>query len=196
MSLARAKDGFTLVELLVSLALLSLMAIYAIQAFSTLRSMNQVQINLAAQMEVEAVARHLRGELQETVAVFLPGGLTTPKLLFVGKPATLTYVATSNGEREVGGLYVVNLALDSDGVLKSRRQLIQAEVLEHVDEIVLLRGVRSVQFAYFPNGSQPQSVPEWPADNQLPNAIDIFLTFDERDRRHWPSTLVKLQTSQ
>ena len=191
----KANEGFTLVELLVSLALLSLMAIYAIQAFSTLRNMNRVEAEMAAQMEVDAVARHLRGELEETSAVFLPDGSAKPKLLFVGKSTTLTYIATSNGEREVGGLYLVNLALDADGTLKSSRQLIQVKISEHVIEVVLLRGIQSIQFTYFDNGPPQQAMPEWSAGTQLPKTIEISVTFAERDKRHWPKTLIGLQSA-
>ena len=192
----KANEGFTLIELLVTLALLSLMAIYAIQAFGTLRTLNRVQVEMAAQIEVDAVARYLRSELQETVAVFQPDGSFSPKLLFVGKPTTLTYVATSNGEREAGGLYIVNLTLDADGNLKSRRQLIQAKISEHVNELVVLRGVQFVQFAYFSNDALSQAMPMWQATNQLPIAIEIIVEFAEQDKRQWPKTLITLQTAQ
>lgn len=190
---AKADDGFTLVELLVSMALLSLMAIYAIQAFSTLRNMSRVEADMAAQMEVDAVARHLRGELEETSAVFLPDGSVRPKLLFVGKSTTLTYVATSNGEREVGGPYLVSLALDGDGTLKSRRQLIQTKISEQVNEVILLRGVQSIHFSYRASKNPPQVLPEWNADNRLPIAIEISVAFANQDKRHWPETLIRLQ---
>ncbi len=189
----KADDGFTLVELLVSMALLALMAIYAIQAFSTLRNMSRVEADMAAQMEVDAVARHLRRELEETSAVFLPDGSARPKLLFVGKSTTLIYVATSNGEREVGGHYLVSLALDGDGTLKSRRQLIQAKISEQVNEVVLLRGVQAIHFSYHDHENSQQVLLEWNADNQLPIAIEISVTFANQDKRYWPETLIKLQ---
>lgn len=191
----KANEGFTLAELLVSLALLSLMAIYAIQAFNTLRNMNRVEAEMEAQMEVDAVARHIRSELEETNAIFLPDGSSKPKLLFGGKPTALSYVATSNGEREEGGLYLVNLTLNPDGILKSSRQLIQAKISEHVNEVILLRGVQSIQFTYFDNGNLQQTMPEWRVDNQLPTAIEIFVTFRERDNRYWPKTLIRIPSA-
>lgn len=189
----KANDGFTLVELLVSLALLSVMAIYAIQAFSTLRNMSRVEAEVAAQMEVDAVAKHLRGELEQTSAEFLPDASAVPKLLFSGKPTKLEYVVTSNGEREVGGLYVVNLTLDKEGTLLSRRQLIQSKISEHVNEVVLLRGVKTVQYTFYDNSIPRQAMAEWTSDNQLPVAIQIDVIFADKDKRSWPQTLVRLQ---
>lgn len=192
----KTNDGFTLVELLVSIALLSLMAIYAIQAFSTLRGMNHVEAEIAAQMEVDALARHLRGELEETSAMFLPDGSSTPKLLFVGKSSTLTYVAISNGEREVGGFYYVNFALDADGTLKSSRRLIQSKISEQVNEVVLLRGVNSIQLTYFDSENPANAMSEWRLDNQLPTAVEIFVRFPIHDKRRWSKMVIKLQNAQ
>jgi general secretion pathway protein J len=190
---AKANDGFTLVELLVSLALLSVMAMYATQAFSTLRNMSRVEADVAAQMEVDAVAKHLRSELEQISAEFLSDASAVPKLLFAGKPTTLEYVATSNGEREVGGLYLVNLALDKEGTLTSRRQLIQSKISEHVNAIVLLRNVKTIQFSYYDNNIPRQAIAGWTADNQLPIAIEINIVFPDTDKRRWPQTLVRLQ---
>jgi general secretion pathway protein J len=190
---AKANDGFTLVELLVSLALLSLMAIYAIQAFSTLRNMNRVEADVAAQMEVDAVAKHLRGELGQISAEFLPDATFALKLLFTGKSSTLTYVAKSNGEREVGGLYLVTLALEKEGTLWSRRQLIQSKISEHANEVVLLRNVKTIQFTFYDNSIPRQPLTDWIADNQLPMAIQINVIFADKDKRNWPQTLVRLQ---
>ena len=100
------------------------------------------------------------------------------------------------GEREAGGLYIVNLTLDADGNLKSRRQLIQAKISEHVNELVVLRGVQFVQFAYFSNDALSQAMPMWQATNQLPIAIEIIVEFAEQDKRQWPKTLITLQTAQ
>ncbi len=189
----RSNQGFTLVELLVSMALLSVMAIYAIQAFGTLLSMNRVEVEIAAQMEVDAAARHLRNELEGTSTVFMPDARATPKLLFAGAASTVSYVAHSNGEREVGGLYWVNLALDPDGSLKSKRQLIQAKISEHVNEVVLLRNVQTIQFTYLDHSNPRIASNEWSEANQLPIAIEINLTFAAQDKRQWPKTVVRLQ---
>jgi prepilin-type N-terminal cleavage/methylation domain-containing protein len=191
----RNEDGFTLVELLVAMALLSLMAIYAIQTFSTLRSMNRLEADISAQMEVDAVARHLRSEIADARAVFIQGSGPNAKLAFEGTASSLTYVTASNGERETGGLYLVKLSLGSDGVLKSARQLLGSQLSESVEEVILLRGVKAIAFTYIKPGNPPETLENWNIDNQLPAAIGANVTFDTNDLRQWQALLVRVLTA-
>jgi hypothetical protein len=142
------------------------------------------------------VAKHLRSELEETTAIFSLDASSTPKLLFLGADKTLTYVATSNGAREVGGLYQVNLVRDAEGTLKSSRRLIQAKISARVNDVVLLRGVQTLRFKYFGSTAPEAPAMEWNSNNQLPIAIQIEITFAPNDKRHWPKTLVRLQTAE
>jgi len=187
---AKDNDGFTLIELLISLALLSLMAIYAIQAFTTLRSMNRVETELSAQMEVSAAARHLRQELSDARAVFQNNGDQNHKLYFAGAPQSLSFVAASNGEREVGGLYFVTFSLDSAGTLTEKRQLIGATLNDNVNESILLRGVESISFNYI---SETETSPNWSSPTQLPRAVGINISFAKPDKRRTAEILVRLQ---
>jgi prepilin-type N-terminal cleavage/methylation domain-containing protein len=191
----RNEAGFTLVELLVAMALLSLMAIYAIQAFGTLRSMNRVEADISAQLEVDAVARHLRSEIADARAVFIQGSGPNAKLTFEGTASSLTYVTASNGERETGGLYLVKLSVDANGVLKSARQLLGAQPSEHVEEVILLRGVKAIAFTYIKSGNPPETLENWNVDNQLPAAIGANVTFDINDLRQWQSLLIRILTA-
>jgi prepilin-type N-terminal cleavage/methylation domain-containing protein len=188
-------DGFTLGELLVSLALLSLLAIYEIQAFSTLRQLRRVEADIAAQNEVDLVASYLRHELADIRPYILSENVIAPKLLFEGKQTSMTYVSASNGERETGGLYLVTVSVDADGVLKSRRRIIQSKVNVTANEVVLLRGVEKIQFSYLARGDASKDLTNWNMDNLLPKEILVDITFAKTDERRWPSTLVRLQNS-
>ena len=195
MKFLKQQDGFTLVELLVSMALLSLMAIYTVQALSMLHNMNRVEADVAARMEVDAVLRHLRSELSDIRAVFLQSDSANGKLAFEGGPGSLTYVAASNGEREVGGLYLVKLSLDGDGTLKSSRRLFSKTPSERVNEVILLRGVKAINFTYRkPNQAEPQN--QWGIENQLPLAIGVKIQFGENDKRHEAQVLIKVETAE
>jgi general secretion pathway protein J len=187
-------DGFTLIELLISLALLSLMAIYAIQAFNTLRSMNRIEAEVAAQMEVDAVARLLHSELGDARAVFQQDKSQTPKLYFTGKSDSLSFVVASNGERETGGLYYVTLSLDSKSTLTSKRQLIGVSLNEHINEITLLRSVDVISFTYVNTARGPETLKEWSATNQLPKAVGVNISFPKTDKRHAIDLMVRLET--
>jgi general secretion pathway protein J len=188
-------DGFTLVELLVSMALLSLLALYAVQAFSTLRQLRRVAADISAQTEVDLVASYLRDELADIRPFVLSENGVAPKLLFEGKQNSLTYVKASNGERETGGLYLVTVSVDADGVLKSRRRIIHSKVNVTANEVVLLRGVEKIQFSYFARGDALKDRTNWNIDNLLPKEILVDITFAKTDERQWPSTRVRLQNS-
>jgi general secretion pathway protein J len=188
-------EGFTLIELLISLALLSLMAIYAIQAFGAMRNMNRLEAAIEAQMEVDAVAHLLRSELGDARAVFQPSETQNAKLYFSGKSESLTFVSASNGERETGGLYVVTLRLDASGTLTSKRQLLGSKLNDHVNEVVLLRGVSKLNVTYAPSTSPNDTMDSWQTDNQLPIAIGVNIQFQKDDKRHWTDMLVLLQTA-
>jgi general secretion pathway protein J len=192
---AENQDGFTLVELLVSMALLSLMAIYTIQAFSTLRNMNRIEANIAAQMDVDAVVRHLRDEIANTHVVMSEGIGATSKLFFEGNVSNLKFVTTSNGERETGGLYLVQLQVDADGTLISKRQLLGTKSSEHIDEVILLRNVNSIAFSYVTNGNPPSIANQWTANNTLPNAVQINLSFKDGDTRKWSIPTIRIATA-
>jgi general secretion pathway protein J len=192
MKVQAQEDGFTLVELLISLALLSLMAIYAIQTFTTLRTMNRIESDMASQMEVDAVARLLRRELGDARAVFQQQGTANEKLYFIGTENSLAYVTESNGEREVGGLYNVALSLDNSGTLTAKRQLLGLKPYYHANEVVLLRGVSKLSFSYVGDSAISS---DWQATNQLPKAIGTHIEFQEGDKRRWSDILVRLQTN-
>jgi general secretion pathway protein J len=192
---AENQDGFTLLELLVSMALLSLMAIYAIQAFTTLRNMNRIEANIAAQMEVDAVVRHLRDEIANTHVVMSEGIGATSKLFFEGNESNLKFVTTSNGERETGGLYLVQLQVDADGTLISKRQILGTKPSEHIHELILLRNVNSIAFSYVKNGNPPSIANQWTANNALPNAVQINLSFKDGDTRKWSIPTIRIATA-
>jgi general secretion pathway protein J len=192
---AENQDGFTLVELLVSMALLSLMAIYAIQAFTTLRNMNRIDANIATQMEVDAVVRHLRNEIANTHILLSEGIGAAPKLLFEGNESNLKFVTISNGERETGGLYLVQLQVDAEGTLISKRQLLGTKPSEHIDGVILLRNVNSIAFSYVTNGNPPLIANQWTANNALPIAVQINLSFKDGDTRKWSIPTIRIATA-
>ena len=122
----RNDDGFTLVELLVSIALLSLMAIYTLNAFSAMRNMNRVVDAFGEQMEVEAVQRHLRGAIGDMRPVFKNDANSQAGLLFEGEADRVAFVVASNGDREVGGLYFVQYFVNENGDLIVDRNLLRS----------------------------------------------------------------------
>jgi general secretion pathway protein J len=191
----RGDDGFTLVELLVSLALLSLMAIYALAAINNLKGMNQIAERTSAQMEVDAVIRHLRESIGAALHVLVRKGDGAESLSFSGKPQSLSYAAASTGLTEVGGVYMIQLSVDDEHQLVERRALQRGVRPIPPTEVVLLRGVDGITFAYHGASSlAPKS--EWASSESLPMAVTLSLHFMKDDHRGSATAVVPIQSAQ
>ena len=188
----RHDDGFTLVELLVSLELLSLMTIYALNAFTSLRDINRVVDRIGSQMEVEAVARHFRETMADVRPIFVMDENNAPKFLFRGSPDILEFVNASNGERETGGLYLVRYSVDAEGTLLAERQILRDRQDTETNKIVLLRDVERIVFKYL---DADNTLNTWQQKDSLPSEIEVNVTFNSSNLRKWPQTLVGLRTA-
>lgn len=190
----RLDDGFTLVEMLVSLALLSLMAVYALNALASLRDINRVSERIGSQMEVEAVARHFREILADVRPVFAMDENNAPKFLFKGSPNSLEFVSASNGDRETGGLYLVRYSVDAEGSLLAERRILRDRQSPEPNKLVLLRDVDGISFKYLAPGAS-NGRETWDRRDSLPAAIAVAVTFNTGNPRTWPPTLIALRAA-
>jgi hypothetical protein len=109
--------------------------------------LNRLEAHIAAQMEVDAVARYLRNDISNIHTVMRADDGAMQKILFDGRNHTLTYVTTANGERETGGASVVQLDLDQTGTFKATRQLLGREPSTTSQDVILLRKVGRSAFS-------------------------------------------------
>ena len=184
--------GFTLIEMLVSLALFSLMAIYALQSFQILNQMNAIGKRVQEQNEVNAVVHHLNEELSDTRIAFAKAGTAQQKLLFSSNGKTLSYVSASDGDREIGGFYLVTLSLDETGALRSNRMLLRSGDKGTAESIILLRGIKSLTFTFSERQSTEKNLPDWQGKDHLPDTTEITVGFDRQDQRRWPGLVTRL----
>lgn len=184
-STGRNDAGFTLVEMLVSLALLSLMTVYAVSALSSLRDFNRVADRVGAQAEVEAVVRHFHDTIGDVRPIFVMDESNSPQFLFSGSPNSLEFVSASNGARETGGLYLVRYSVDKEGTLMVERRLLREQKSGEPNMVKLLSGVRSLKFRYYISGSE-NAVDRWDRKDVLPSNVSVVVTFESDDDRKWP----------
>ncbi len=192
------EDGFTLVELLVSLALLALMVTYAVSSISTLRQLNRISGMAAAQDEVDAVQRYLRQDIGDLRVMFETGQNGDQTLIFDGAMQSLTFIGGSDGTRETGGLYQVRIYLNDTGSLIAERQLQQTQPVGPVNSVVLLREVSALRFTYAGppgHGGMTTWLENWPKGNVLPDAVRIEVQFKPEDSRRWPEALVLVRAA-
>ena len=198
MKQASGEAGFSLVELLVSLTLLALMMTYAVTAFSTLRQMNRISGQAAAQDEVDAARAYISAEIADLRVMFEAEANGAQTLVFGGDPHALLYIASSDGARETGGLIQVRLQLNGNAELIAERQLMQTEPVGPVIPVILLHHVASLGFAYAglaDAGGELTWQDTWPKGNALPAAVRIEIGFAADDSRRWPESLVLVRTA-
>jgi general secretion pathway protein J len=195
----KASDGFTLVELLVSLALLSLMAIYALNALSSLKNINRVVDRTEAQMEVDAVARHLRDAIADIRPVFVTNEKNTQHLMFKGSTNSLEFVGAANGDQETGGLYLLHYSVNAEHEMIVERTMWRGKPETAASKVVLMRHIKGVIFKYEPplvSAGVGETSGSWEQRDVLPTFIGVNVTFESDDPRNWPITFVNLKTAQ
>jgi type II secretion system protein J len=178
-----AEDGFTLVEVLVALALLALMAVYAFSAYDSLGRMQGVLTRQETEAEVDAAARHLRGALAD-IRPILENSAGVPHLIFSGKSDEITFVTAADGTREPGGLYLAHYFVDDTGALIAERRLLRLPDTAAPSRTLLLRGVKEIAFSYAAKGGGTPS-DTWTDERSLPRAIGVTVMFEENDDRRW-----------
>jgi general secretion pathway protein J len=189
-------EGFTLVELLVALALLGLMTAYAVAALRSLRDVSRATDELEARAEVEAVVRHLRQSLADTRAIFVNEENGAAQLVFSGGPARIGLITVMNDRLERGGLYALDYGIDDKGkALTLKRRLYRPDGQAPVAEESLLEGIESVAFRYCEATCTlaPNDWPEsWKPQDRLPGFVRITVAFPKTDTRRWPELVVPL----
>jgi general secretion pathway protein J len=180
---ARRDAGFTLVELLVSLALLSLMAIYAVNAIASLRDISRVTAGISQQIEVDLVLRHFRETLADVRPVFQFDETNSSEPYFSGKANSIEFIAVADGTREIGGLYHLRYEVDDDANLVVERRLLQGKILGAVRRVILLTGVKSAHFEYV--AQDHVKLETWMKQQRLPVAVVVEIVFVDGDKRVW-----------
>lgn len=144
----KGTDGFTLVELLVTLAILSLLTVYSLSALSTLRQMNALAARVERQDEVEAVSRLLQESIAGAYPMFRQAADGSQQIAFEGKRDSIMFFAVSNGKRETGGIYEVRIWKSGEGQLLMSRKLVQRGIAEEPEPMVLLAAVAGLTMSY------------------------------------------------
>jgi prepilin-type N-terminal cleavage/methylation domain-containing protein len=140
-------DGFTLVELLVTLSLLSIMTIYAFNAFGLTGKMKTIARSVERDTEVQTVLRHFREEVSALTTIYRQDAAGSAKLIFEGRETSLSYIGFADGTKEIGGLYQVTWQLNDRRQLTIERHLLRGNSVKNV-ALVVLDEVEAVKFSY------------------------------------------------
>jgi general secretion pathway protein J len=201
--------GFTLLELLVGLTLLSVLALVLYSAFW-----------LGMRSWQAAAAHHEDTENMRVAVDFLHNYLSNAcpllrredaeqRLQFEGEPQRVLFVTDMPAHLGIAGLYEVVLELIEKG---DDRELIATRTLLHPDlapsetetaqfsqRAVLARGLKEARFAYFgeppTHGSSPSKTPDewqdqWIDAERLPTLVSLEVT--PRLAKPWPRLVLRL----
>lgn len=180
-----ARSGFTLVELLVVMALLSLLAAYAGLAMGQLAGFRGVESRIARDAEVDAAVRHLRQSIERLVPVLLGDEqVAEPRIAFIGEPSSLLLVTPGDRRLEPGGFHVVRYVVEEgngERRLVARRWLYRkARPMDDASglTVTVLGGVSELSLRYFGSPREGEAAiwaNQWTRRDRLPKLVEVVL---------------------
>ncbi|MEO1610474.1 MAG: prepilin-type N-terminal cleavage/methylation domain-containing protein [Pseudomonadota bacterium] len=202
--------GFTLAEMLVALALLSLIFTALATALNFSIRTNEIAVKNDFQQSVAVANKFLRNTISRSRALYVQTQSGRErKLQFQGTKTSIRFVANLPGWTTVAGVHVIDIKLSAASLQNGRGQLIarfaayrpeQTKEPKFYHPSTLLRNVQTVEFAYFgvkEQGQKPEWHMTWTSVNRLPQLVAISATFNEASNNNiWPDTVIRLFASQ
>ncbi len=198
---ARGEAGFTLIEMLVSLALLAVTASMLLAAVTTGRGIERRAEAMAAGGESVAAAHGvLRDRLQAMVPETLYGG-PAPRVDVRGEAAVLSWTASPAAAQQPSPPQRFRLLLTNAGELSlfsldplSARANPDAPQVTGWRRAPLIGNVAALSISYF-GAHPPDNQRRWRAFWQdrpvLPELVRVRVAFAPGDRRIWPDLIVR-----
>lgn len=187
----RRQAGFTLVEALVSLALVGMAGVLVVAGLGGVQQVWTRASHHSRGVEaVETAQTLLRSRLEQTVpATRYDGG---PHTDFDGQPAAMTFVAPPGESFGPGGPRRYTLSLSPAGqLLLSSLPDGNANPAAGRRDEPLLAGVQALDLAYW-SGASHAWTSLWQARSVPPRLVRIRLRFPPGDRRWWPDQVIRL----
>lgn len=193
----KGPEGFTLVELLVALAITAAITTFAIGAL--MLSLRAFEVSRRGEVSLEAFAgpSRLTGLIEKAwPATGIDTGTGLARLLFDGRHDALDFATLSEGYGLEGGIVRVWLGLGC----KTASEACCLELLTAIhrsdpkavsfrDPVILARDVSSIQLRYFGTLSlaeAPRWHDEWRGMDRLPQAVSIYVGFADADKPDVP----------
>ena len=187
----RHEAGFTLVELLVSLALLSMAAVLIVQSFSVDRgALLRLQARTSTGEEIEAAQDLIRSRVEHLFAQthFDSSG---PSVQMDGASDHLEFLASS--PNLLTPIQRYRLSLSPGGDLDLAGQTTGGGSASSSDP-ALLHNVQRLEISYYgPSGTGQAHAwsDDWSNRTTPPELVRVRLSFNEKDRHVWPDLIMR-----
>jgi general secretion pathway protein J len=189
------EQGFTLLELIVTLGLLSLIVAAIVGGLGTGRRVWQMQDDLEQLSATGAARALLAARLADAMPVMERSAKGVLLPAFEGATDRLMFVAPLPRSGSGGGLIhqVVHLAPTTGG----RQNLVIEEAVFQgggaPEQAVLIENVSGLAIRYLDSGvsrSAPAWTDAWTRTPALPKLIGVSITFPPGDPRRWPELML------
>ena len=192
-----SERGLTLIELLVSLAILTILTSFIVGGLSTaIRAFDADRRN-SIEAATDAARESLRGLIASAVPVAnaqQPGGI-----LFAGQREELRFVVLSEGRTLRGGLQDVRIRRRNDElIIEVFGSLREADAHKSpISSTTIVSGLRDIRFRYFGiAGAKGEAAwrDNWNGAGRLPELVEIGFNFKETGR-NGPAGVVALRNA-
>ena len=198
-----AEAGYTLLELLIALALLTVIASLLLNAIGSARQALDVVDRRGTQASVPAVQSVLRRLLVEARANLDAAERADPDRAFIGEPNKLGFVSSFVPQGQYGGLWRYQIELDSrEGAAESNALVLTQQLVRPASQAtgrplrtVVVNKVRALSVRYFGaenKDSAPHWQDAWRHPYRLPRLVSVDVTFARADGRQWTPLIVAL----
>lgn len=186
---ARAADGFTLVETLVTLVVLGLMSALTVGVFQQLRAVRAIEVRYQKETEVSAVLAYMTSELSRALPVPLSGGDTDIQQPLIGTPTSVRFVGVTHNGFRSDALRELEFAVEERQDRKAlvRRTKSRSSAEEAVQEI--LSDITNFKIEYRADSDDKAWSSYWYRRDFLPTTVRTTATFSNGERRIAVTTL-------
>lgn len=195
--IGRPQRGFTLMELLIAMTLVSLIALSLFSALRTgIRAWDTGTERAQVTADTQLIQSFLARTLRQTRRLFVNDPDAGRVLAFEGSEDTLVAVAPLLMYLDVGGLYRITLFRDDGerGAMVMSYSPFRPGASEPTEPetVVLLEGIEELSFRYFgaaEPGQGPKWYDEWDNVQAMPRLVQVTVV---SERGKWPELTIPL----